>query len=377
MSDKYISRDNLELAIDGLKVGMTPDWNENDKNEPGYIRNKPFYTDGDIVHQLDEKYIPDSIVRAEDIEEAISEIDFKMDKNDPVGNGSFSMNRKGDTTIGKKSIAIGYNTTASGSYSYAEGINTQATSSLEAETSVTTSNSYGYATHAEGYGTVAIGTVSHAEGNGTKAKGVGSHAEGYNTIAAGNYTHAEGYDTIASGICSHAEGASTQTDAYYAHAEGYNSSAGGICSHAEGNGTKANGASSHAEGNYTTAQRRSQHTQGEYNILDTEGTESKRGKYAHIVGNGTSDTARSNAHTIDWNGVGWFQGGLQVGGNAQDGEGVGYVPAVSAGAQAGQILAVKAVDENGKPTEWEAVDVSNIEGSNGIGIKSIRIEEVM
>lgn len=67
MSDKYISRDNLELAIDGLKVGMTPNWNENDKSAVGYIENRPFYTDGDIVHQLDEKYIPDGIARMDSV----------------------------------------------------------------------------------------------------------------------------------------------------------------------------------------------------------------------------------------------------------------------------------------------------------------------
>ena len=78
---------------------------------------------------------------------------------------------------------------------------------------------------------------------------------------------------------------------------------------------------------------------------------------ALIIGNGTSDTARSNAHTLDWNGVGWFQGGLQVGGTEQDGEGVGYVPAVVGTVQPGQLLSVKSVDENGKPTEWEVVDV--------------------
>ena len=50
---------------------------------------------------------------------------------------------------------------------------------------------------------------------------------------------------------------------------------------------------------------------------------------------------------------------------------------VSVDAKVGQTVVVKAVDESGKPTEWEAVDVSNIEGSNGIGIKSIRIEEVV
>ena len=39
---------------------------------------------------------------------------------------------------------------------------------------------------------------------------------------------------------------------------------------------------------------------GKYNIEDTSD------KYAHIVGNGESDTARSNAHTLDWDGKAWF-----------------------------------------------------------------------
>lgn len=43
-------------------------------------------------------------------------------------------------------------------------------------------------------------------------------------------------------------------------------------------------------------------------------------KYAHIVGNGSGyfNTERSNAHTLDWNGVGWFAGGVKVGGKHQD-----------------------------------------------------------
>ena len=80
----------------------------------------------------------------------------------------------------------------------------------------------------------------------------------------------------------------------------------------------ASGPYSHSEGLGTTAQRKSQHTQGEYNMIDTGGF--ARGKYAHIVGNGTSPTARSNAHTLDWNGLGWFAGGLKVGGTGQDDE---------------------------------------------------------
>jgi hypothetical protein len=46
-----------------------------------------------------------------------------------------------------------------------------------------------------------------------------------------------------------------------------------------------------------------QHVQGRYNVVDSEG------KYAHIVGNGTSAN-RSNAHTIDWNGNAWFAGNI-------------------------------------------------------------------
>ena len=44
--------------------------------------------------------------------------------------------------------------------------------------------------------------------------------------------------------------------------------------------------------------------QGKYNILDRKSPNT----YAHIVGNGTSDSARSNAYTLDWQGNGTFAG---------------------------------------------------------------------
>lgn len=46
--------------------------------------------------------------------------------------------------------------------------------------------------------------------------------------------------------------------------------------------------------------------QGKYNI--SEVSENSVGTYAHIVGNGTSDSARSNAYTLDWQGNGTFAG---------------------------------------------------------------------
>ena len=83
---------------------------------------------------------------------------------------------------------------------------------------------------------------------------------------------------------------------------------------------KASGDCSHAEGYRSHAVGRSQHVQGEYNAIDPQYNpdgHNVRAKYAHIVGNGTYTTP-SNAHTLDWNGLGWFAGGLKVGGDGQD-----------------------------------------------------------
>jgi len=55
---------------------------------------------------------------------------------------------------------------------------------------------------------------------------------------------------------------------------------------------------------------------GEYNIADTEGFgEEARGAYIEIVGNGTSDTTRTNARTLDWNGNEQLAGSLTIGGH--------------------------------------------------------------
>ena len=43
------------------------------------------------------------------------------------------------------------------------------------------------------------------------------------------------------------------------------------------------------------------------------GSATARGTYAHIVGNGTAEDARSNAHTLDWSGNAWFAGKVSAG----------------------------------------------------------------
>jgi hypothetical protein len=233
-----------------------------------------------VVPSGDEYDIKDSTSR--------SGLADKMDKVNPTGTGSFSLNRKADTTIGGNSFAEGYRTTASGFGSHAEGSGTTA-SGRNAHAEGTNTAASDDSAHAEGSDTVASGGLSHAEGYSTTASGFGSHTEGYNTTADGSYSHAEGYNTTAGGGVS--------------HAEGYGAIASGGVSHAEGYYTIASGTYSHADGFYSTANHRSQHVFGEYNALDDSSAEATvRGNYVEIVGNGTNSSSRSNARTLDWSG---------------------------------------------------------------------------
>lgn len=159
-----------------------------------------------------------------------------------------------------------------------------------------------------------VGESSHAEGSYNTASGTCSHAEGNGNTASGQYSHAEGQSVTASGYCGHAEGHTTNANGRASHAEGQSCAASDEGAHAEGGFNTATGKYSHAEGCYNTAYAQASHVQGRYSLKDTSG------KYAHIVGNGTSyqDSGRSNAHTLDWEGNAWFQGEVYVGGTSQD-----------------------------------------------------------
>lgn len=212
---------------------------------------------------------------------------------------------KNNQATGKYSNASGYGCIATGDYSLAEGFVTLAKGGVShSEGSQTEAT--GDFSHAEGSGSIASGMYSHAEGQDTEASGKHSHSEGNNTKAKNAAAHAEGANTKANGSGSHAEGGYTEASGMYDHAEGCNTVAKGYSSHAEGGYTKTKASYSHAEGNGTIATAEAQHVQGKYNIEDTEK------KYAHIVGNGDV-LKRSNAHTVDWNGNGWFAGTITIG----------------------------------------------------------------
>lgn len=246
----------------------------------------------------------------------------------------------GTPGTGECAEIFNYGNTASGDYSHAEGRNTTAS---------------GDASHAEGNNTEASGYNSHAEGQGTAASGESSHAEGCVTVASGRMAHAEGNTTIATGFTSHAEGSGSYVNAtvsydldsstfriiesnYHISYEDNGSCividsisyaspfhlinetdqtfmpSIGIPSSVPVLGVEfeariyisgiASGDNSHVEGRGTIATFECQHVQGRYNIKDAVG-------YAHIVGNGEDEIHRSNAHTIDWSGNGWFAGSVE------------------------------------------------------------------
>ena len=78
--------------------------------------------------------------------------------------------------------------------------------------------------------------------------------------------------------------------------------ASGNYSHAEGYATEASGSYSHTSGLGTVAKGDSQTVIGRYNTLDNDNS------YVFIIGSGTNNTSRSNALTVDWNGIAEFSG---------------------------------------------------------------------
>ena len=276
----------------------------------------------ETLHVIDEKYFPETIF---------------SQGNAPVKFGD-----------GELSTVQGIGTTASGKYSHAEG---------------TTTIASGENSHAEGYYTVASGKDSHAEGEGSEASGALSHAEGGSTLASGENSHTEGYRTEASGDASHAEGGYTVASNLYQSVSGkynkYNTNKYSYYRTLNSVFITNKGETFAADDTYTFDGATGEFKLGNSNnkyaynsipnskyVVKKSGTEKDAwymyyiqsvkvtspntvtynaikyerilpskitGEYVHIVGNGTSNTERSNAHTLDWDGNAWFAGDVYVG----------------------------------------------------------------
>lgn len=192
---------------------------------------------------------------------------YQDDKID-LGGSSSKQHGVYSASIGTKTLASGSNSIAVGDAAHAEGLNS---SSFGDGTYAIAESS-----HAEGQGTSTTeeAKYAHAEGWATKARGVAAHAEGYDNYAATDYSHAEGQKTVASGLRGHAEGMHTSASGENSHAEGYFTSANGKNSHAEGQSIlvpggddisialQANGEAAHAEGCATKAYGKYSHAEG-------------------------------------------------------------------------------------------------------------------
>ena len=195
---------------------------------------------------------------------------------------------QGDKILSYVSYTEG-GSTISASWGHAEGYGSQAIGqNSHAEGSWTIA---GYKAHSEGDSTEATGQYSHSEGYYSKAIGMGAHAEGNNTRALGKWGHAEGSQTEASGLSSHAEGSFTYSIGQFSHSEGINCTASGYASHAEGNNNTVSGNYSHVEGSTNNVEGQFSHAEG-YNCIVTknfshaEGTLCKAlGSASHAEGN--------------------------------------------------------------------------------------------
>lgn len=206
----------------------------------------------------------------------------KLNANNPTYNGALSNGRKKNTTVGAKSIAIGYNAEASGSYSVSIGYGTK----------VTKQHSLAFGNNCSN-----IGLYSFVGGNNSKCEN--TSIWGGCCFAFGNKVKANGEHSVAFG-----EESEATVNASHSLALGYKAI------------TKER--SSIALGYGVIAASFAQFVFGYYNIEDSTHD------YIEIVGNGDSDSARSNARTLDISGNEWLAGNITV-----DGAILGNLPAIA------------------------------------------------
>lgn len=206
---------------------------------------------------------------------ALGEVEGKADKQDTVLNTSLSRGRKASTTIANGSIAFGNDVEASALYADAFGNNTKA--------SAQGAFSIGYYANAEGEYSFAGGKNTIADFECGFAEGTGTRAYGKNMHALGKYN---AYDLVAN------------WDEWVSET-----------SYAVGDKVKVTDGSTVT--GYICIEANS-----DVDFDDTKWEEADTDIYALVIGNGTSDNARSNALVIAWDGTARYGGDIYVGCNS-------------------------------------------------------------
>ena len=288
---KLIMLSKLKTALTPLialinKKAERPNWNENNYDSVSYIENRPFYTDEQEVAFISGTYTTIDTGNG-------CAIEFKP-KKALIKDNVYQVSFNGESYSCVCWVPFG-ETGAIGNGSLF-GLENSTEDPFLIMTMPDGSNALLATSSAGTFDISVIGIqekiVKIPEKYLPEISSVGKESSGYNAeifndyennFASGDYSHAEGFMTIAAGYGSHAEGGETYARESYTHAEGY--------------------------GTVTNAEM--QHVQGKWNDTDY------LPNYAHVVGNGDSSSSRSNAHTINWDGTGWFAGDVYVGGTSQ------------------------------------------------------------
>ena len=198
----------------------------------------------------------------------------------------------------EESYAFGRGAIAEGFRSYAFG--SAGVDHLGAMTGVAYAK--GDYSFAIGQGSQALGKGSFTLGIADTALGNYSVAMGYKTKASNFYSTAMGYYTQASGQASTAMGGGTRASGYLSTAMGVSTRASCDYSTAMGFYTTASGAFSTAMGLYTKANTYAMMAAGRYNDTTKYHGDSFSWWYVDdplfVIGNGTSNTIRTNAVTV-------------------------------------------------------------------------------
>ena len=266
----------------GSQSVVQPDWNQNDETQPDYVKNRPFYT-GDPVETvlLEEQTIAFSN-DGDDVEPYyMSDVKFNFD----ISAGDTAKVMWDGTEY--SCIAVEHNRIIKFG-----NLSIDYDKENTGEPFIFDGDYFCTKTSTDESHRIKLSKVS-GEVNQIDKKYLPNDAPYLfkkNPTGTGSFSLNRAYNTEI-GDCSFAEGWNTTASGNYSHAEGCYSIASGDKAHAEGFGTIASGSRSHA--------------QGTYNIADDSSL------YAHIVGNGSSDIHRSNAHTLDWSGNAWYAGTVE------------------------------------------------------------------
>ena len=218
----------------------------------------------EVVYKLDEKYLPNGV--------STQAINSKMNTTNPVGTGSFSMNRKDGIEIGDYSMTSGYGSVAN---HFAENVSGQYNIYEHPKFWVDTlvDETYTTLTFFKGYNYYYSNEYSFDQSTGI-----------YKLINA-TYVSKDDIQQLKNSYIilvnkrfepNITEGSRLMFVSY----------------------------TRNTSTNYYTATG---------NVFQSVPDTSKKGTYTHIVGNGTSDTERSNAYTLDWDGNAWYSGDVYVG----------------------------------------------------------------